>query len=707
MKKRILTFLLFCAGCLCGRAQGGGVALIIDDVTNTRCKEAVSQYTKAIENDGLCVYLCTAAWQNPDEVRSTLHDLYKKHGIEGAVLIGDIPIPMVMKAQYMTSAYKMDERKYPLEEVAVPSDRFYDDFDLTFNHLDAPPQGLMHFYELAPESLPYIECDIYTGRIKAQSSYGDPYAQISAYLLKAAAAHAENNPFDEFCSFTGHGSYSGCLTAWRAERDILDEQFPGIFTGHNARFLRYSMDEDIKDIAIKELRRPDLDFMVFHEHGDWHRMYLSGDVKPESPEEVVAARLRRTASRSLDKAREQAEGWGFESAWYDDWNSPERIAADSLQDLRTGIILQEVDNIAPNARLVVFDACYNGDFRHADFIAGKFIMGSGKCLVGFANSVNVLQDKSAFDLLGLLGHGARVGLWAQHVNILESHIIGDPTFRFSPAAAGDDVNVILTNKDTAFWASRMDDDDPEIQNMAAIRLFEADYPGISGMLRNKFETSPYAIVRYNAMTLLERLDDANYRAVLKAAVTDGFEFIRRIAVNRMGKCGDEEFIPCLIDAYVCDRNSARVVFNVLNALPSFDAKAAEAAVNTYFEGKDYYNLEKDRRALLDVITKDAAAERIKSISDPDEKPGWRKAYVQSLRNNPLHQITPQLLDIVKDSAQDMMLRTFIVEALAWYELSYTKPSIISAFKEMLSNADCPEELKPALTGAIVRLSTVK
>ena len=110
---------------------------------------------------------------------------------------------------------------------------------------------------------------------------------------------------------------------------------------------------------------------------------------------------------------------------------------------------------------------------------------------------------------------------------------------------------------------------------------------------------------------------------------------------------------------------------------------------------------------MDVITKDTASERIKSISDPGEKPGWRKAYVQSLRNNPLHQITPQLLDIVKDPAQDMMLRTFIVEALAWYELSYTKPWIISAFKDMLSNADCPEELKPALTGAIVRLSTVK
>ena len=30
----------------------------------------------------------------------------------------------------MTSAYKMDERKNPLEVVAVPSDRFYDEVSL-------------------------------------------------------------------------------------------------------------------------------------------------------------------------------------------------------------------------------------------------------------------------------------------------------------------------------------------------------------------------------------------------------------------------------------------------------------------------------------------------------------------------------------------------------------------------------------------------
>lgn len=60
----------------------------------------------------------------------------------------------------------------------------------------------------------------------------------------------------------------------------------------------------------------------------------------------------------------------------------------------------------------------------------------GKTLVTLGNSVNVLQDKSSGDMLGLLGLGFRVGEWARMTNILESHIIGDPTFRFADNKRG-------------------------------------------------------------------------------------------------------------------------------------------------------------------------------------------------------------------------------------------------------------------------------
>ena len=44
-------------------------------------------------------------------------------------------------------------------------------------------------------------------------------------------------------------------------------------------------------------------------------------------------------------------------------SDPKVIAEDSLLDLRTGIILSEVTEFKPNSRMVIFDACYNGDFR--------------------------------------------------------------------------------------------------------------------------------------------------------------------------------------------------------------------------------------------------------------------------------------------------------------------------------------------------------
>jgi len=704
--KYLAACLLAFAGSSAISAQDSSFAIVVDSATYEHCGQALDEYRKAIEQEGLPVFVEAADWKTPEQVKAVLEALYRDHSLEGAVFVGDIPIPMVMKAQYMTSAYKMDERKNPLEVVAIPTDRYYDDFDLTFKRLDAEPQGLMHFFELAPDSLPYLECDIYTGRIKAQASYGDPYEQISAYLRKAAAAHAEANAFDQFTSYTGHGSYSNCLIAWRAESRILSEQFPGVFEHHNARFLRFSQEDYMKPTVIRELRRDDLDFMVFHEHGDYFRMYLSGMPEERDADEVLASTLRNRARRDPERARKAAEQWGLGPEWYEDYDSEEKVAADSLADLKTGIILEEIGDIAPNARMVVFDACYNGDFRNPDFVAGKFVMGPGHCVVGFGNSVNVLQDKSAFDLMGLLGRGARVGLWAQHINILESHIIGDPTFRFTPAS-GEDINAVLTRRDTAFWASKLDDADPEIQNMALLRLFEADYPGIAGILLDKFKTSPYAIVRYNAMTMLERLDGPEFREMLKLAMTDSFEFIRRIAVNRMGKCGDEEFIPYLIDIYVRDRNAARIVFNVSSALPSFDADKVKAAIEEYFATHRYYTADKDKASLLAAVESGQFLDTLATISDKSQKPGWRKSFIQSLRNTQRPQAVPEVLAVLQDPEDDELVRTVAAEALAWYEVSVAKPQIIKTFSAMLEDPSTPDYLRSALTVGVTRLSTHK
>lgn len=698
--------MLILAAALPGWAQNNLFAIIIDSDTYAHCRDAVNLYQRAVESDGLSACIKASDWKSPDEVKSVLKDLYDGSNLEGAVFVGDIPIPMIMHAQFMTSAYKMDERKFPPEVVAVPSDRYYDDFDLKFNPLpDIEPQGLMHFYELDAESTPVIRCDIYTGRIMAQQSNGDKYAQIDAYLRKAAAAHYESNPLDQMTSYTGHGSYSDDITAWASEAELIGEQFGDVFTHNNARFLRYSMAPYIKDNIIKELRRPDLDYVVFHEHGDYFRMYLSIVPPSEEPDERLRSYLETTAHRSPENAAAKAEQWGLDSTWFCSYNDPERVAADSLEDLRSGIVLEDVNAISPNAKFVIFDACYNGDFHNPDFIAGKFIMAPGQCVVGYANSVNVLQDKSAFEFLGLLGRGARVGLWAQNQQILESHIIGDPTFHFTPYTAGDNVNSLLTSTDMSLWRSQLLRGTPDMQCVAMTKLFNAGYQGISGILLDRFKNSPYAVVRYRALVLLEHLADASYNEALKLGIHDSFEFIRRISVNRMGRVGAEEFIPYIIESYVTDRNCARVIFNAKQSLASFDSTKVISELDKWFEGKSYYNASKDRSELMAIAQDNAAAQTLEVISDRDSKKVYRLMYVDFMRNCPYHQNTTELIRIMKDPTEDPDLRTRIAESFGWYTVAYNRGEIISACRELLNQGGTPSELTRALKSAVTRLSS--
>src|SRR5690606_29618592 len=129
----------------------------------------------------------------------------------------------------------------------------------------------------------------------------------------------------------------------------------------------------------------------------------------------------------------------------DDYDSRDFKEQDSLRNNRQGIVVTEVDEIKPNVRLTIFDACYNGDFREKDYIAGRFIFSQGKALVALANSVSILQDVNTTHLIGTLGMGVSVGKWAQQNYVLESHLIGDPTFTFAKNS-GDDWSWVFREK---------------------------------------------------------------------------------------------------------------------------------------------------------------------------------------------------------------------------------------------------------------------
>ncbi|MBQ8544452.1 MAG: HEAT repeat domain-containing protein [Alistipes sp.] len=692
-------------------------AVIVDEATFSACRAELMLYKQTLESEGLPTLIVADKWATPEQVREEILSLHKEYKIEGCVFVGEIPIPMVLRAQHLTTAFKMDERKHPIEECTVPSDRYYDDFDLVFERLEEhPAQGLMHFFAMSPTSPQYIECDIYSARIKPQASNGDPYKQVSAYLKKAVAEHKAKNEFDKFLSYTGHGSHSNSLVAWRSEQQVVNEQFGDRFKhNNNARFTRYTMVPYMKYDCIRELRRDDLDFMIWHQHGDYFRMYVSGDPQTSSVEEHIEQmefRLRGQYRRSPASANKMADKWGLDSTkWHTNANEQAMIELDSVLDLKTGIILEEINDIRPNARMIFFDACFNGDFRNSDYIAGKFIFAEGKTVIGWANSVNVLQDKTSYDLMGLLGYGARVGVWAKHVNILESHIHGDPTLAFYyKDAAKYDINRNVLNNDPKYWVEQLSSEIPDIQCLAMIRLLELDYEGVSDVLLQKYMQSPYAVVRGTAMRLSERLDDANYKQILMKAWSDEYEFIRRLAVTRMGQVGDEDFIPLLIESYIKDNNSIRVMFQTTFALASFDRDKVIAAIDKRFEKATFHNAERYKTEIMryvDTRTADnGEPSALRNFTDREDK-RWRPFYIAALKNHPYHQFTDTFCKILADETEEEKIRVLMAEALAWFNISVNKEQIAATCKQLLDKGGMSEELTREVTRAYSRLTSKK
>ena len=114
-------------------------AVIVDNATYEKCRAELSLYKQTVESEGLPTLIVADEWATPEQVRAELLQLKKEHNIEGCVFVGEIPIPMVQRAQHLTTAFKMDERKHPVEECSVPSDRYYDDFDLVFDRMEEHP----------------------------------------------------------------------------------------------------------------------------------------------------------------------------------------------------------------------------------------------------------------------------------------------------------------------------------------------------------------------------------------------------------------------------------------------------------------------------------------------------------------------------------------------------------------------------------------
>lgn len=697
-------------------AQTHSFAIVTDPQTFNNCNAAIETYRSAVCADGLDAFVVSRNWTNPDELKDSLMLYHKTRALEGAVFIGDVPIAMIRGAQHLTSAFKMDET-LPMRDSSVPSDRFYDDFDLKFDILgrDSVERNFF-YYNLAAESPQHISCDIYTGRIKSSEKRGDKYGEISRYLLKAAAAKSQDNPLDHLMSYCGSGSFSNSLAAWKDETITLKEQMPAAFDNGSdgAKFLFYAMYPDVKSTLLGEITRNDLDLALFHEHGVPERQYVTETPRPNETDAYyydakyrMRQRIRTAVSRGKDAEsviEDIVKKYGITRDWVEDWNNPKTEAEDSLYDAATGIMLDDIAAAKPNVRMTIFDACYNGDFREDDCIASRYILSDGNALVGIGNSVNVLQDKSSSDLMGMLTEGYRVGEWMQQVNILESHILGDPTFHFT--ASEDAVRPDLHNMNCKYWLKFTSPKYPcDIRGLALHKLYALNYNDLSPLLLKTWKESDEYMLRLQCLHLLEHYNDGNYEKVLKDGVDDPYEFIRRKSAFFMGKVGTPEMAAELADLYMRDYNSLRVAHNVGFVCAHFpDSLFLKEFEKKFAEADWIYDRELFHKKAENCFRAAFSIESSTGKIIGDKNNGYRKFYISGMRNQPYPQYAESLLAIVRDSGEVENARVQCAEVLGWFIRAWNRKDIVDGIDAYLkSGEEMPEALRQELVKTKNRL----
>lgn len=722
-KNILLAMTLSCAG-LTQTQAANSFAIVVDPITYEKVKSDIDSYAHAIhDKEGLNPVVVIDRWGVPDSIRAQLMRLYKQktEPIEGAVFIGDIPIPMVRDAQHLTSAFKMNQQTFEWQVSSVPTDRFYDDFDLQFDFLKRDDNEPAYFYySLSPESAQRLSPELYSGRIKANDdTISSRYEKISRFLKKAVVQKYIYNQADQILFFSGNGYVSESVTARIDEKVALFENFPWLKRHKNGiEYIDHRRDKAIKTRLKTEMQRPDLDIAVLHHHGDVEIQYMNGIPLPQSTDEEIenvklylreSLRHAREKGKDVDsvKARLNKRFGELPEKWYDGAFEPLTMRKDSLFMRSLDLFIDEFDTYRPNARLVILDACFNGSFHKDKYIAGAYIFNRGNTVAVLANSVNVLQDKWHDRYLGMAGLGMRAGRLSQLNPYLESHCFGDPTFHFCAPDAGFDVNKALAEKKESFWEQHLSDSYPAVRAMALRQLFESG-KNYSNLLLDTFRKSDSFVERMEAMVLLASYADDNFIECLRMAVDDSFELIQRFAINYMAKSGDPRLAPALIQVAVRNNTSERCEFNTKLAMSLFPESMLMPEFEKQFKAIPYYS---DKQQVHDAIAHAISVntkkwtDDVNLICNDSIKTKKKMSAIRTLRNYTLHDQVPKLLECLSHSHMNTEAQIALWEALGWFELSYQRSLIAEKALQTSNDMRFPEAVRDEALKTYHRLTT--
>ena len=707
--------------------QPTSFAIVIDHLTMENCRTEVEAYRKALEHDRLAVYTIAANWTSPDQIRGELKKLHqknmKKMPLEGVVFIGDVPYASVQNAQHMTTAFKMNEERFPIEETAVTSDRFYDDLNLEFEFIKRDSiNPLRHYYKLSESSPQQLNPTFYSGRIiYPEEMGGDKYKAISRYLRKVVAERRRNEKIDHVVTYAGAAYNSDCLVAWMDERLAIDEMFPQLSERNDVAQLtqlNFRM-RDAKAQLFDQIQRPEVDVMLFNEHGSPDKQHLDGEDPVEGFERRAKAlrdevyyylrREQRKENGDLPGAKAYfKEKYRLTDKFFEEFDNPTQREEKNTDDL----VLEEINQLRPMPRFVMFNACYNGSFHQKGYVAGSYIFGRGRTVVAQGNTVNVLQDRWTYEMLGLLSNGVRVGQYNRMIATLEGHIIGDPAFHFAPNDENRLHQEILTKSigtnlkreadDITYWKELTDTPNADVQSLALRTLADAGLLSPEELLA-KYRTCLYATTRMECLKLLTRFggDCPETVEAVSEALYDSYELVRRNAARYASMIGQESLLDECADRLLNYPEDKRVAFtlnSMWQVMPDTAVEKAleEAIAASHYPVSGYFD---DVRKSVARIQKMKSSD-VEDAFNKELKPNSRISAIRSFRNSTYHEQVQQMVALVADESEPQQVRIAAAEALGWFTLSYRKQEIVDGLKGI---ATSDKELQNEILQTINRL----
>ena len=672
-------------------------AIVVDQKSYNEAKTEIDAYRACVENEGLGTYLLIDEWKHPEPIREQLMQLHadKKAPLEGCVFIGDVPIAMVRDAHHLTSAFKMSP-KADWKQSSVPSDRYYDDFDLKFNYIKQDSDIIdYHYVSLSPEGEQYIMPDIYSSRIRPIQVEGmDKYQQIRDYLKKVVAEKQSNNVLDQLTMARGHGYNSEDLVAWSGEQLALREQFPQLFkAGNVVKFYDFETQYPAKPYYLNEIQREGLDIMLFHHHGGPTTQYLNGsengsDIKlsTENIKRYLRSRIKRLMRKKDQETaiNECVAEYKVPREWCEEVMTEAYAKEDSIYTANMDIFAEDIHKLTPHARFVLFDACYNGSFHQKDNMVGAYIFAPGKTIATMGCTVNTIQDKWPDEFLGLMAEGMRIGQFTRFTCFLENHLAGDPTFHFVPnGSLNMDINqaIVLKEGDVNFWKKQLTSPSADMQAMALRQLEMANYKDIVPLLQNSYFESDKFVVRLEAMRLLVLNHPEDSYGVLQVALNDTYELIRRYATEYCELSCSPEVVTAWAESVLMRGHEKRHSFRVGSAMDAFANTKAKAELERLANEWTWYDRSKVDAFIKRMGTNKVSLDKdIAIITNPGSTDKQISSEISIYRNNPITQAIDPLLMILKDEKRGEELRVAAAETLGWYILHYDKARIIKDLK---------------------------